>query len=294
MAALHRLVGRALGRPVRLASPRIAVPALAAGLVIVSAAVVLLSAGLQQEGGQASAGGQATDLSGLPCPVPAGGTPLPLAPGPPRPQAECDAFAEELVANERAAAASRAPTAPEGFDFWGELFAVRDPAYRSLAEVGARSDAVVVGSFTGEVEPGREMRDEGSEANGMPREEASVFFANLPFRIDQILAGSLPERNRETVKLEYMVDLDRRAALAEVVPTDARIVLFIGSRELRDGGIQDVYYSTGMGAFRDVDGRVVPLALPDDPQFGRLEGLPFEQFVEIIRQVPVLGREPEG
>jgi hypothetical protein len=296
MTALSRLVGRALGLPVRLASPRIAFPALAAGLVIVSAAVVLLSPGSQQDGGQASDGGQATNLSGAPCPVPAGGTPLPLAPGPPRPQAECDAFAEEFAANERAAAASRAPTTPERFDFWGELFAVRDPAYRSLAEVGARSEAVVVGSFTGEVEQGREPCDEESLANGAPRGQACVFFANLPFRIDEILAGSLPERNRETVKLEYMVDLDRRAALAEVVPTDARIVLFIGSKELRDGGIQDVYYSVGVGkgTFRALDGRVVPLALPDDPQFGRLEGMPFEQFVELVRRVPILDLMPEG
>jgi len=318
MTALSRLVGRALGRPVRLASPRIAAPALAAGLVIVGAAVVLLSPGSQQDGGQASAGGsqagpevgrdlesqqdggqasaggQATDLSGLPCPVPAGGTPLPLAPGPPRPQAECDAFAEEFAANERAAAASKAPTTPPPFDFWGELFAVRDLAYRSLAEVGARSEAVVVGSFTGQVEPGREPCDEESLANGVPREQACVFFANLPFRIDQILAGSLPEPNRETVKLEYMVDLDRRAALAEVVPTDERVVLFIGSKYVRRAGIQDVYYSTAMGAFRDVDGRIVPLALPDDPQFGRLEGMAFEQFVEIVRQVPILDLEPEG
>jgi len=288
MTALHRLVGRALGTPIRLSARRIAIPSLAAVLVIVSAAVVLLSAGLQQDGGQAS------NLSGAPCPV-AGGTPLPLAPGgAPLTEAECDAIANELAANERAAAASKVPTAAEPFDFWGELFAVRDPAYRSLADVGARSEVVVLGSFTGQVEPGREACDEELLASGAPLGQACVFFANLPFRIGGILAGSLPERNRETVRLEYMVDLDRRAALAEVVPTDARIVLFIGSRELRDGGIQDVYYSPAMGAFREVDGRVVPLALPDDPQFGRLEGLPFERFVEIIRQVPILGLAPEG
>jgi len=322
MTALSRLVGRALGRPVRLASPRIAAPALAAGLVIVGAAVVLLSPGSQQDGGQASAGGsqagpevgrdlesqqdggqasaggQATDLSGAQCPVPPGGTPLPLAPGSPRPQAECDAFAEEFAANERAAAASRAPTTTPQPDFWHLLYAFEatGPAYRSLADLGARSEAVVVGSFTGEVEPGREVRDLGAEADGMPREQASVFLANLPFRIDEVLAGSLPDQYRTTVKLEYMVHPSLQEALREVVPTDARVVMFIGSKYLRRAGIQDVYYAVGIGTgtFRDVGGRVVPLALPDDPQFGRLEGMPFEQFIDLVRRVPILDRMPEG
>lgn len=302
MTALSRLVGRALGRPVRLASPRIAFPALAAGLVIVSAAVVLLSPGSQQDGGQASDGGQATNLSGAPCPVPAGGTPLPLAPGSPRPQAECDAFAEEFAANERAAAASRAPTTPPRPDFWDLLYAFEatGPAYGSLADLGARSEAVVVGSFTGQVQPGREACDQESIAAGTPREQACVFFANLPFRVDEVLAGSLPEQYRETVKLEYMVRPQRQALLPEAAPTDQRVVLFIGSKYLRRAGIQDVYYEVGVGrgTFREVDGRVVPVNwpddLPDDPQFGRLEGMPFERFVELVRRVPILDLMPEG
>jgi len=313
MTGLDRLVGRALGRPVRLASPRIAVPALAAGLVIVSAAVVVLSSGgtggprgadgqarSQQDGGQASVGGQATDLSGAQCPAPPGGTPLPLPPGSPRPQAECDALAEEAAANGRAAAASKAPTTPASPpDFWHLLYAFEatGPAYRSLADLGERSEAVVVGSFTGEVEPGREPCDEESLAGGAPREMACVFFANLPFRIDEVLAGSLPEPYRTSVKIEYMVDLRLQEALREVVPTDARVVMFIQEGSYwRNAGIQGMYVAVGIakGTFRDVDGRVVPLALPDDPQFGRLQGMPFEQFMELVRRVPIRDLMPTG
>jgi len=302
MTALDRLVGRLADGPARRRPPaRLAVPALAAVLVIVSAAVVLLSPGSQQDGGQASDGGQATDLSGAPCPVPAGGTPLPLAPGPPRPQAECDAFAEEFAANQRAAAATPepspgVPTPAPRYDFWGEFGGGGDgPAYRSLEDVGARSEAVVLGSLTGEVEPGREACDEGALAAGASRAQACIAFVNLPFRIDELLAGSLPEQYRTIVKIEKQVDPGRQAALREVVPTDERVVLFIGSKYLRRAGIQDVYYDVGAGkgTFREVDGRVVPLALWD-PEFGRLEGMPFDQFIDLVRRVPILDLMPEG
>lgn len=119
---------------------------------------------------------------------------------------------ERVVRDIRATAAAE-PGVPAGaappppFDFWGELFAVRDPAYRSLADVGARSEAIVVGSFTGDVEPGREPCDAESLANGAPRSQACVFFVNLPFRIDELLAGTLPEAYRETVKLEIVRDV---------------------------------------------------------------------------------------
>jgi len=85
-------------------------------------------------------------------------------------------------------------------------------------------------------------------------------------------------------------------AVREVVPSDERVVMFIASRYLRRPGVEDVYYAvgTGEGTFRDVGGRIEPLALPDDPQFGRLEGMPFEQFVDLVRQVPILDRMPEG
>ncbi|MBI3748109.1 MAG: hypothetical protein HY262_04595 [Chloroflexi bacterium] len=153
-----------------------------------------------------------------------------------------------------------------------------------------------MGSFTGEVEPGRVPCDEQSLADGAPREQACVFFANLPFRIDEVLAGSLPEQYRKTVKLEYMVHPERQALLPEAAPTDQRIVLFIGSKYLRRAGIQDVYYEVGVGkgTFREIDGRVVPLALPDDPTAGRLEGMPFDQFIDLVRRVPILNLMPEG
>ena len=93
-----------------------------------------------------------------------------------------------------------------------------------------------------------------------------------------------------------MVRPSRQALLPEAAPTDERVVLFIASKYLRRAGIQSVYYSVGVGkgTFRDVGGRVVSLGLPDDPEFGRLEGLPFERFVELVRQVPILDLMPEG
>lgn len=114
-----------------------------------------------------------------------------------------------------------------------------------------------------------------------------------------MLASSLPERYRTTVKLEYQVDPGRQAALAEVVPSDTRVVLFIESAgsDVRSLG-WDVYYPVGRVAFREVDGRVVLVGWPDDmlagSEIGRLEGMPFEQFIELVRRAPILGLGPEG
>ncbi len=307
MTALDRLVGRALGRPIRLPPARIAIPALAAVLAIVGVAVVLqrpsvapgpVAVGSAPEVSPPSTGTEAETCVAAP----------EVSPPSTRTEAETSAMAADVCAHAKLEAANSqkvgagVPTPTPRYDFWLELSGGggTGPAYTSLVDLGERSEAVVVGSFTGEVEPGREMRDEGAEANGMPREQASVFFANLPFRIDEVLAGSLPEQYRTTVKIEYMVDPGRQEALAEVVPSDARVMLFIGSKYLRQFGIQDVYYEVGAGrgTFREVDGRVVPVNwpddLPDDPQIGRLEGMPFERFVELVRRVPILDLMPEG
>jgi hypothetical protein len=261
MTALDRLVHRAFGRPIRRPSAaQLAIPGLAAvlGVVLGAALVLQPSPGPGQDGGPASGVGAVRSFG--------------------------------------------APSQVADAGFWDLLYAFEGtgPAYRSLADLGKTSEAVVVGSFTGEVEPGREPCDEGSLANGVPRAQACVFFANLPFRIDEVLAGSLPEQYRTTVKIEYMVRPSRQEVLPEVVPTDERIVLFIGSKYLRQFGIQDVYYEVGVGrgTFREVDGRVVPVNwpadLPDDPQFGRLEGMPFERFVELVRRVRILDLMPQG
>lgn len=279
MIGLDRLVGRTIRR----------LPGAPSAIAIAGAVLVIVGATVAVQ-----------PPSGAPGPAAVGATPEPSAAGPTRPQAELDAIAKEAAATPEIRAGASTPTAEA--DFWHLLYAFEGtgPVYASLADLGERSEAVVVGSFTGEVEPGREPCDEGSIAAGAPREQACVFFANLPFRIDEVLAGSLPEQYRTTVKIEYMVRPSRQEALAEVVPTDDRVVLFIGSKYLRRGGIQAVYYAVGVGrgTFREVDGRVVPVNwpddLPDDPQFGRLEGMPFERFVELVRRVPILDLMPEG
>lgn len=268
--ALDRLVGRLADGPARRPPARLAVPALAAVLAIVGAALALQPpAGSQQNRGQASGAGA----------VPPTATPDPVA-----------------VAATREPSPGL-PTPTRMTDFWEIVSSVGEAApYRSLTDLGERSEAIVVGSFSGEVEPGREPCDEESLAAGVPRGQACVSFANLPFRIEEVLAGTLPEQYRETVRIEYQADPARQAALVGTIPTDARFVLFIGSKYLRRFDIQDVYYVVGggRGTFRDVDGRVVPLGLPDDPQFGRLEGMPFEQFIDLVRRVPILDLMPEG
>ena len=94
-----------------------------------------------------------------------------------------------------------------------------------------------------------------------------------------------------------MVRPSRQEALREVVPTDERVLMFIqeGSYWRRVGG-QAIYVAVGIakGTVRDVGDRVVSLALPDDPTMGRLEGMPFEQFVDLVRRVPILDLMPEG
>ncbi len=286
MTVFDRLFGRAFGRPLRRLSPaQVALAGLATVLAVAGVAVVL----------------QPSPVA----PGPVAGAAAPdLSPGVrTRTVAEAEAIANEAEANAKEDAATPdlspgVPTNTPQADFWHLLYAFEatGPAYASLTDLGERSEAVVMGSFTGEVESGREPCDEESLANGTPREQACVFFANLPFRIDEVLAGSPPEQFRNSVKIEYMVRPSRQAALAEVVPTDERVVLFIGSKYLRRAGIQDVYYALGIGqgTFRDVDGRVVPLAATADTELGRLEGMPFEQFVELVRRVPILDLMPEG
>lgn len=286
MTALDRLVEQALGLPLRLAWRRNAVPVLAVGLVVAIGAVALLSPPWSRQDG-----GQGSGASGASGPVDVGAAAQPTMGVPPRLQADLSAIRSELAARPK-------PTAPSEPNFWELLYAFEGtgPAYRSLTDLGKTSEAVVMGSFTGAVEPGRVPCDQQQLADGDPPEQACVFFANLPFRIDEVLAGSLPDQYRASVKLEYMVRPSRQALLPEAAPTDEQIVLFIGSKGLRDHGIQDVYYEVGVGkgTFRNVDGRVVPLALPDDQEVGRLDGMPFERFIELVRRVPILDLMPEG
>lgn len=265
MAALDRLFGRAFGRPAsRLSPARLTVVGLAGVLAVVGAAAILWPAPGSQLGGGPSR------------PPPSEAATL----------AEPTAVPHDLSAHDLF------------WDMAGVLGGgVDGPWYGSLADLGKRSEAIVLGSFTGEVERGREPCDEESVANGAPREQACVFFTNVTFRIDEVLAGSLPEQYRKAVKLEYMLaqspDL---ALLPAAMPTDERIVVFIGSKYLRRVGIEAVYYAAGAGkgTFLEVDGRTWTVKLRDDPEFGRLDGMPFERFVELVRSVPVLDLMPEG
>lgn len=174
--------------------------------------------------------------------------------------------------------------------FYGRLygFEASGPIPTSLAEVGRYTQAVVLGRFDGRVEPGRVV---GSSSLGPLYD---TYFANIGFRIEAILAGSLPAEDSSALLLEYLIGgPDEIPTLKATLPTE-RTVMFVGSKYLRRGGIETVYYESGVGrgTFRELDGRTVPVALPSDPQFGRLEGLPFDAFLDLVRRVPILDEMP--
>lgn len=176
--------------------------------------------------------------------------------------------------------------------FYGRLygFEASGPVPASLADLGRYSQAVVLGRFDGRVEPGRVVGDPESTLGPA----YYVYFANVGFRVEAILAGSLPAADASDLLLEYFVaGPDEIAALKATLPTE-RTVMFVGSKYLRRAGIGTVYYESGLGrgTFRELDGRTAPVGLTTDPQFGRLEGLPFGDFLDLVRRIPILDEMP--
>ncbi|HWP63712.1 MAG TPA: hypothetical protein VNO86_09605 [Candidatus Binatia bacterium] len=198
-----------------------------------------------------------------------------------------------LVAALRLEAVNRAAAERARSDaFYGRLYGFEavGPIPTSLAEIGRTSQAVVLGRFDGRVEPGRVVVASDID----PRYDA--YFANVGFRIEAILAGNLPAADADDLLIEYLVaGPEEIRALAGTLPTE-RSVLFVGSKYLRARGIPTVYYEVGLGrgTFRELDGRTAPVGLTTDPQFGRLEGLPFTDFIDLVRQIPILDEMPAG
>ena len=124
MTALDRLFGRALGGRTRRLSPaRMAVGAVGALIVVAGAAALL-----QRPTAAEPSGAGALAPSGVPGSVAVGAS---AAPTPETPTPET-------------------PTPTPLSDFWDILSPLRDPRDRSLVDLGERSEAAVVGSFTGE------------------------------------------------------------------------------------------------------------------------------------------------
>jgi hypothetical protein len=196
------------------------------------------------------------------------------------------------VALLRLEAANRAAAERARSDaFYGRLYGFEavGPVPTSLADLGRYSQAVVLGRFDGRVEPGRVVGDSSLGP------EYDVSFANVGFKVEAILAGTLAAADASDLLLEYLVaGPDEIAALKATLPTE-RTVMFVGSKYLRRAGIATVYYQSGLGGrgtFRELDGRTAPVGLATDPQFGRLEGLPFADFLDLVRHIPILDEMP--
>ena len=114
--------------------------------------------------------------------------------------------------------------------FWSTLAVNGSPRnhFDSLRGMAAGADIVVVAHIE-KLAPGREVRDLEAEAEGMPREQASVYFADATLVVDDAIKGG----PRQTVKLQLMVPgpgtVDQ---LGKAVPTERAI-----------------YFLTDMGAY---------------------------------------------
>jgi hypothetical protein len=177
--------------------------------------------------------------------------------------------------------------------FYGRLYGFEavGPIPTSLAEIGRTSQAVVLGRFDERVEPGRVVGDPESTLGPA----YYVYFANVGFRVEAILGGSLPAADASDLLLEYYVaGPDEIAALKATLPTERTIMFVDRKRSGLMAGGRALYYEVGLGrgTFREFDGRIAPLVLTTDPEFGRLDGLPVADFLEIVRRVPILDEMP--
>jgi hypothetical protein len=108
--------------------------------------------------------------------------------------------------------------------FWNAL-AVNGSArshFATLDEMADGADIIVVGRID-RLAAGREVRDLEAEALGMPREEASVYFADATIVVDDAIKGS----SRQTVMLQLMVPgPDAVERLGTALPTE-RAIFFL-------------------------------------------------------------------
>ncbi len=114
--------------------------------------------------------------------------------------------------------------------FWSTLAINGSPRnhFDSLREMAAGADIIVVGRID-KLVPGREVRDLEAEAEGMPREQASVYFAEATLVVDDAIKGG----PRQTVKLQLMVPGPATVdQLGKALPTERAI-----------------YFLTDMGAY---------------------------------------------
>lgn len=105
--------------------------------------------------------------------------------------------------------------------FWSTLAVNGSPRnhFDSLPEMVAGADIVVVAHID-KLVPGREVRDLAAEAEGMPREQASVYFAEATLVIDDAIKGG----PRKTVKLQLMVPAPATVdELGKALPTERAI-----------------------------------------------------------------------
>lgn len=193
---------------------------------------------------------------------------------------------------------SPAPTATQSAAerFWSELgLEASGPRYGSLAEIGAASDAVVVGRVTG-VRFAYEQRDLGAEAAGQPRAGASVYYGEITLAVEDVLAGTLLEPG--VVRLIVIVGSpDMVGDVRELLPpSPERVVLFLvdplrlfGDRLDLDPGLREavrgkhIPTNVDQSVIIEVGGRVAPPPHGPTPFLVALAGRPFDEVVEAVR-----------
>jgi len=176
--------------------------------------------------------------------------------------------------------------------FWASLgLEAAGPRYGSLTEIGAASDAVVVGRVTG-VRFSYEQRDLGAEAAGQPRVGASVYYGEITLAVEDVLAGTLLEPG--VVRLMVILGSpDMVGDLQELLPP-GRALLFLVDPvrlfgDLGDPGLREAekgkYLLTNVdqSVVIEVGGRVAPPPYEPSAFLVALTGRPFDEVVAEVR-----------
>jgi len=178
--------------------------------------------------------------------------------------------------------------------FWASLgLEAAGPRYGSLAELGAASDAVIVGRATG-VRFSYEQRDLGAEAGGQSRETASVYYGEITLAVEDVLAGTLLEPG--AVRLSVVIGgPDMVKDLQELLPSGpGRVVVFLADPlrmfgDLLDPAVREavrgqyILTNVDQSVVIEVGGRVAPPPYSLDPFLIALTGRPFDEMVEEVR-----------